>query len=88
MQERQAKYMPGTKFEMKHFDGPDDMHRCAMMELGIGLNWTREGDENDPDNYTESFEIIDGHGDLSQKGLTRQQCEEIVWGEYWDEQCK
>lgn len=79
--------MPGTKFEMFHFNGPDDMFRVAMRVLGIGLNMKTTGDPlKDPNNYTEEFEIIDSSDPSNNReGLTRSQCEDMIYNLYCDE---
>jgi len=83
-------YMEGTKFELRHFDNPDHMHRVAMLSLGIGLSWHSEGDaQRDPERYTESFDVIDSlHPENNREGLTRQQCEQFIFDLYWEEQCR
>lgn len=80
-------YMPATKFEMSHFNGPDDMHRVAMRTLGIGLSWHSEGDAvKDPDHYTESFDVLDRYyPENNREGLSRQECETHIWNLYCDE---
>lgn len=82
-----AKYMPCTKFEMHHFNGPDEMHRIALTVLGIGLSWHSEGDAtNDPEHYTESFDVIDRHDPRNdQTGISRSACEELIYSLYCDE---
>ena len=80
-----AKYMPGTKFEMVHFKGPDDMHRVAMLALGIGLSWHTEGESDSPE-YKESFDVIDTqYPENNRAGLSRRECEEHIWNLYCDE---
>lgn len=84
----EAKYMPGTKFQMFHYDGPDAMHQQAMY-LGIGLIWDAKGDaQNDPEHYTETFEIIDQYAGQHQSGLTRTECENYVYNAWCEEEYK
>ena len=80
-------YMESTKFEMRYFNGPDDMHRTAMLSLGIGLIWHTQGDaKNDPEHYTESFDIVDSwHPEKNKTGLSRHECEEIIYDLYCDQ---
>ena len=84
-----ATYMEGTKFELKHWDNPDHMHRVMMLN-NVALTWHSEGDAvNDPDNYTESFDLVDNHDPSNNRdGMTRAECDQITWDIYWYEQCK
>lgn len=42
-------YMEGTKFELRHWENPDHMHR-TMLFMSVALTWHREGDPiNDPE---------------------------------------
>ena len=61
-----------------------------MLAMGIGISWHSEGDAiNDPDHYTESFDVIDSqYPENSREGFTRAQVDRYTWDLYWDEQCK
>lgn len=75
-----AIYMEGTKFEMVHFDGPDDMHRKMIM-MGIGLTWHQDGDPvKDTENYTESFDLNDNwKPENNRNGMTRAQADQYCY---------
>lgn len=79
-------YMKDTKFELRHWDDPQHMHR-TMLYLGVGLNWHTEGDaEKDPEQYRESFDLIDSsHPENNREGMTRAQCDQACWDIYCDE---
>lgn len=79
-------YMEGTKFELKHFDNPDHMHR-SMLYLSVALSWNATGDPiNDPDNYVESFDLVDNHDASNNRtGMTRAETDQLCWDIYCDE---
>lgn len=78
-------YMPGTKFEMRHYGGPVAMRKAAFF-LDIELIWYRTGDPvNDPEHYIEHFTLRDNYLHTEEKGLTRKECEEYVYHAYLDE---
>ena len=80
-----AIYMPGTKFELKHWDNPDHMHR-TMLFYGVGIIWHSEGDATDPEHYTESFDVIDSlYPENAREGLTRPEVDQHTYNIHCDE---
>lgn len=80
-------YMPGTKFELKHWDSPDHMHRVMMLN-DVALTWHASGDPDSPD-HTESFDLADNYNpENNRTGMTRAECDQVTWDIYWEEQCK
>lgn len=74
-------YMEGTKFELRHWDSPDHMHR-TMMFNGVALTWHSEGEK-------ESFDLVDNHDPRNNRtGMSRAECDQLTWDIYWEEQCK
>lgn len=79
-------YREGTKFELRHWDNPDHMHR-TMLFLNVALMWHSEGDPvNDPEHYTESFDLVDNcDSSHNRTGLTRAEVDQLTWDIYQEE---
>lgn len=83
-----AKYMPGTKFELRWFESPQQMSQLVIRHGGL-LTWHSTGDPiADPDQYSESFDLNDPQfPENNRVGMTRAEADELCHKITFEEMC-